>query len=47
MTTFLNNLLSKEEKTIQWDDDIVAATVVTKEGQIPNERTRSWIGGTV
>lgn len=46
ITTFLNNLLSKEDKTIQWDDDIVTATVVTKEGQIPNERTRSWIGGT-
>ena len=46
ITTFLANLWKKEERVINWDDDIVQATVVTHDQKVPNERTRSWIGGT-
>jgi hypothetical protein len=27
------------------DDDIVKATLITKEGQITNEKASAWIGG--
>jgi NAD(P) transhydrogenase subunit alpha len=46
ITTFLNNLWKKNELgIINWSDDIVSATVVTKDQEIPNERTKTWIGG--
>ncbi|MDI6453764.1 Re/Si-specific NAD(P)(+) transhydrogenase subunit alpha [Peloplasma aerotolerans] len=46
ITTFLNNLWDKKELgKINWEDDIVLATVVTHQKEIPNEKTRSWIGG--
>jgi H+-translocating NAD(P) transhydrogenase subunit alpha len=46
ITTFLNNLWKKNELgVINWSDDIVMATVVTKDKEIPNERTKTWIGG--
>jgi H+-translocating NAD(P) transhydrogenase subunit alpha len=46
ITTFLNNLWKKNELgVINWSDDIVIATVVTKDKEIPNERTKTWIGG--
>ncbi|MCR3906471.1 MAG: NAD(P) transhydrogenase subunit alpha [Tenericutes bacterium] len=46
ITTFLNNLWkSKELGNINWEDDIVLATVVTHNKEIPNEKTRTWIGG--
>lgn len=45
ITSFLSNLWKKNEiGTINWEDDIVNATVITKDKEIPNERTRSWIG---
>jgi len=45
ITSFLSNLWVKNEiGTINWEDDIVNATVITKDKEIPNERTRSWIG---
>ena len=46
ITSFLQNLWIKNELgKINWDDDIVLATVVTRNNEIPNERIRSMIGG--
>jgi NAD(P) transhydrogenase subunit alpha len=46
ITTFLNNLwVKKELGNINWDDDIVSATIVTHKKKIPNEKIRGWIGG--
>jgi len=46
IVTFLDNLWKKDEKdTINWDDDIVQATVVTKEGAIVNDKVQALIGG--
>ncbi len=46
ITTFLANLWQKEnDEAINWDDDIVQATVVTHEGSIPNEQVKELIGG--
>jgi len=46
ITTFIDNLLSKEENELRLEDDIVAATLITKEGQLVNEKAKAWIGGT-
>lgn len=44
--TFLNNLWKpKEQGIINWEDDIVAATVVTHDHKIPNDKIKQWIGG--
>jgi NAD(P) transhydrogenase subunit alpha len=46
ITTFLQNLwLKKEFGVINWEDDIVLATVVTHDKKIPNEKTNTLIGG--
>lgn len=45
MTTFVDNLLDKGSFTLRRDDDIVAATMITENGQITNERASQWIGG--
>jgi H+-translocating NAD(P) transhydrogenase subunit alpha len=46
ITTFLQNLWQKKEiGTINWEDDIVLATVVTHNKEIPNVKIREWIGG--
>lgn len=47
ITSFLQNLWMKNELgKINWDDDIVLATIVTRNNEIPNERIRAMIGGT-
>jgi H+-translocating NAD(P) transhydrogenase subunit alpha len=44
--TFLANLWKgKEHGIINWADDIVTATVVTHDHDIPNEKIKQWIGG--
>lgn len=45
ITTYLLNLFT-EDNTINLDDDIVKATVVTHKGTIPNDRVAEMIGGT-
>jgi NAD(P) transhydrogenase subunit alpha len=45
MTTFVENLFAKESFELRLDDDIVAATLITKEGQLTNEKASAWIGG--
>lgn len=45
MTTFLDNLFAKDSFELRRDDDIVAATMVTENGQITNERVNQWLGG--
>jgi H+-translocating NAD(P) transhydrogenase subunit alpha len=46
ITTFLQNLwLKKDFGVINWEDDIVLATVVTHDKKIPNEKTKTLIGG--
>lgn len=46
MTTFLDNLFAKDSFELRRDDDIVAATMITENGQITNERVSQWLGGT-
>ena len=44
--TFLQNLWIKDDfGTINWEDDIVLATVVTHDKKIPNERINTLLGG--
>ena len=44
--TFLQNLWIKDNfGTINWEDDIVLATVVTHDKKIPNERINTLLGG--
>ncbi len=45
ITTFLMNMVKDGEITIDVEDEIVAATLVTRGGEIPNETTRERIGG--
>ncbi|MFW5838536.1 MAG: Re/Si-specific NAD(P)(+) transhydrogenase subunit alpha [Bacillota bacterium] len=45
ITTYLLNLFT-EDHTINLDDDIVKATVVTHKGTIPNAHVAAMIGGT-
>lgn len=46
ITTFLNNLWKKNEiGTLNFSDDIVEATVITHQKEIPNLRIKEWIGG--
>lgn len=46
ITTFLQNLWLKNDfGVINWEDDIVLATVVTHDKKIPNEKTNTLIGG--
>jgi NAD(P) transhydrogenase subunit alpha len=45
MTTFVENLFAKESFELRLDDDIVKATLITKEGQLTNEKASAWIGG--
>ncbi|AFG38813.1 Re/Si-specific NAD(P)(+) transhydrogenase subunit alpha [Spirochaeta africana] len=46
ITTYLLSLIDKESKqlTLNMEDEIVQATVVTHQGVAPNERTREWLG---
>ena len=45
ITTFLMGMVKDGELAIDSEDEIVAATLVTQGGQIPNETTRQRIGG--
>ena len=46
ITSFLQNLWVKDALgTINWDDDIVKASVVTHQKEIPNQKLKEIIGG--
>jgi len=45
ITTFLYNLFNKEEATINFNDDIVAATALTHQGAVVSEKVKTIIGG--
>lgn len=45
IVNFLNNLFEKDRKTIAWDDDIVAATAVIKDGVFTNDYIQANQGG--
>jgi NAD(P) transhydrogenase subunit alpha len=45
--SFLDNLIKKknEEFFIQWEDDIVQATLLTKDGQVVHPQAKLWLQG--
>jgi NAD(P) transhydrogenase subunit alpha len=45
ITTYLFNLFNKEESTINFEDDIVAATALTHDGALVSEKVKELIGG--
>jgi NAD(P) transhydrogenase subunit alpha len=45
MATFIENLFDKESKAIRYDDDIVAATMISKAGSLTHEKATQWIQG--
>ncbi len=45
ITSFLNNLFEKESQKMAWDDDIVSATAVIKDGAFANEKIKANLGG--
>ncbi|MFW5865362.1 MAG: Re/Si-specific NAD(P)(+) transhydrogenase subunit alpha [Candidatus Izemoplasmataceae bacterium] len=44
IVTFIDNLLDKETSQIRIEDDIVKDTLVTYQGQIYQDRVKSWMG---
>jgi NAD(P) transhydrogenase subunit alpha len=45
MATFIENLFDKDSKAIRFDDDIVAATMISKAGSLTHEKATQWIQG--
>jgi NAD(P) transhydrogenase subunit alpha len=47
MLSFLDNFIKKtpEGFALQWQDDLVKATLVTHEGQLVHPQARQWIKG--
>ncbi len=45
ITTFLENLFDKESFAVRAEDDIVSATMITKDGQLTHVKAREWITG--
>jgi H+-translocating NAD(P) transhydrogenase subunit alpha len=45
MATFIENLFDKESQAIRFDDDIVAATMISKEGSLTHDKATQWIQG--
>jgi len=45
ITTFLLAMVKDGELTVDMDDEIVAATLVTRDGEIPNAEIRERLGG--
>jgi hypothetical protein len=38
-------LFDKESQAIRFDDDIVAATMISKEGSLTHDKATQWIQG--
>jgi NAD/NADP transhydrogenase alpha subunit len=47
MVNFIENLIKKtpEGFQIQWQDDLVQATLLTREGQLVHPQATTWITG--